>query len=315
MAIRLPCARHEARHENDAMEWRASGMNDTDVQLFEEARPRLLGLAYRILGSRADAEDAVQDCFLKWRDADRSQVRTPVAWLSSVCTRRCLDILRAAHRARVNYVGPWLPEPIHPITPPVVEGKIAASLTTAFLLLLERLTPKERAAYLLHEIFDQAYTEIAPILEMDEAACRKLVSRARQNIDHDKVRHVTPRETQESLLHAFQTAVMNGRTTQLAALLSSDIRLTTDTGGKTVAATRVLEGESVLSALGRAHLWWQGCHWKITELNGACGAILTNNGQPALTISLAWNEAGLISDIFITLNPDKLARLEPVHIQ
>ena len=123
-------------------------MDDTDLRLFEEARPRLLGLAYRILGSRADAEDAVQDCFLKWKDADRSQVRTPAAWLSSVCTRRCLDILRAADRARVDYVGPWLPEPIHPATPPAVDGKLAASLTTAFLLLLERLTPKERAAYL-----------------------------------------------------------------------------------------------------------------------------------------------------------------------
>jgi RNA polymerase sigma factor (sigma-70 family) len=295
---------------------RASEMNTTDVQLFEETRPRLLGLAYRILGSRADAEDAVQDCFLKWRDADRSQVRTPAAWLSSVCTRRCLDIQRAADRARVDYVGPWLPEPIQPITPPAVDGKLATSLTTAFLLLLARLTPKERAAYLLHEIFDQSYAEIAEMLELDEAACRKLVSRARQNIDHDKVRYVTPLETQESLLRAFQTAVMSGRTTQLAALLSSDIRLTTDTGGKTVAATRVLEGEDVFGALGRAHVWWEGCHWKITELNGGRGAILTkDNGQPALTISLAWNEAGLVSDIFITLNPDKLAHLEPVNIQ
>ena len=292
-------------------------MNNTDVQLFEETRPRLLGLAYRILGSRADAEDAVQDCFLKWRDADRSQIRTPVAWLSSVCTRRCLDILRAAHRARVDYVGPWLPEPIQPIqpaTPLAVDGKLAASLTTAFLLLLERLTPKERAAYLLHEIFDQSYAEIAAMLEMDEAACRKLVSRARQNINHDKVRYVTPRETQDSLLLAFEMAVMNGGTAQLAALLSSDIRMTTDTGGKTVAATRVLESEDVLSALGRAHVWWEGLHWRITDINGGRGAILTKNGQPALTISLACNETGLVSDIFITLNPDKLARLEPVNI-
>jgi len=110
----------------------------------------------------------------------------------------------------------WLPEPI----PQRLPWKIAASLTTALLLLLERLTPKERAAYLLHEIFDQSYAEIAAILEMDEAACRTLVSRAHQNIDHDKVRHVTPRETQEKLLRAFQTAVINGRTTQLACPLT-----------------------------------------------------------------------------------------------
>lgn len=311
MAIRSPCG----RRENDVMGTaRASEMNDTDLQLFEGARPRLLGLAYRILGSRADAEDAVQDCFLKWRDADRSQIKTPAAWLSSVCTRRCLDIQRAADRARVDYVGPWLPEPIQPATPPAVDGKLAASLTTAFLLLLERLTPKERAAYLLHGIFDQSYAEIAAMLEMDEAACRKLVSRARQNIGRDKVRHITPRETQDSLLRAFQSAVMSGSITQLSALLSSDIRLTTDTGGKTVAATRVLECVDVFSALSQAHVWWEGCQWEITDMNGGRGAILTKNGQPALTISLACNEAGMISDIFITLNPDKLVRLEPVNI-
>jgi len=292
----------------------ATGMSDADLQIYEGARPRLLGLAYRILGSRADAEDAVQDCFFKWRDTDRAQIRTPMAWLSSVCTRRCLDLLRGADRARMNYVGPWLPEPIHPATPPAVEDKLASSLTMAFLLLLERLTPKERAAYLLHEIFDQPYADIAAMLEMDEAACRKLVSRARQNVDHDKVRHVTPKDTQDTLLRAFQSAVMSGSTQQLAALLSSDIRLTTDTGGKTVAATRILEREDVFSALSRAHVWWAGCEWEITDMNGGRGAILKKNGRPALTISLSWNETGRVSDIFITLNPAKLTRLEPVEI-
>jgi RNA polymerase sigma-70 factor, ECF subfamily len=291
-----------------------TGMSEADLLTFQQARPRLLGLAYRILGSRADAEDAVQDCFFKWRDTERAQVRTPLAWLSSVCTRRCLDLLRAADRARVDYVGPWLPEPIHPATPPAVDDKLATSLTTAFLLLLERLTPKERAAYLLHEIFDQPYPDIAAMLEMDEAACRKLVSRARQNIDHDKVRHVTPLETQDTLLRAFQSAVMSGSTNQLAALLSSDIRLTTDTGGKTVAATRILEREDVFNALSRAHVWWEGCDWEITDMNGGRSAILKRDGQPALTISLSCDQPGLVSDIFITLNPDKLARLEPVDI-
>lgn len=292
----------------------ATGMSDADLRVFEEARPRLLGLAYRILGSRADAEDAVQDCFFKWRDTDRALIKTPLAWLSTVCTRRCLDLLRVGDRAKVNYVGPWLPEPIHPATPPAVDDKLATSLTTAFLLLLERLTPKERAAYLLHEIFDQPYAEIAAMLEMDEAACRKLVSRARQNIDHDRVRHVTPSDTQAHLLRAFQSAVMSGSTSQLAALLSSDIRLTTDTGGKTVAATRILEGEDVLNALRQAHVWWEGCQWEITDLNGGRGAILKKDGRTALTISLSCNEAGLVGDIFITLNPAKLARLQPVEI-
>jgi len=160
-----------------------------------------------------------------------------------------------------------------------------------------------------------ALAEIAAMLEMDEAACRKLASRARQNIDHDKVRHVTPKDTQDTLLRAFQSAVMSGSTNQLAALLSSDIRLTTDTGGKTVAATRILERDDVFNALSRAHVWWEGCQWEITDMNGGRGAILKKNGQPALTISLSCTEAGLVSDIFITLNPAKLARLEPVDIR
>lgn len=290
-------------------------MNDLDLQLFEEVRPRLLGLAYRILGMRADAEDCVQDCFLKWCDADRTQIKTPAAWLSSICTRRSVDILRAAHRKRVEYVGPWLPEPIHPMSPPEVDTKLATSLTTAFLLLLERLTPKERAAYLLHEIFDQSYAETASMLEIDQAACRQLVSRARQNIDHDKIRHITPRETQDGLLRAFQSAVMSGNTTKLAELLSTDIRLTTDSGGKTMAATQILEGENAIHALSRAHAWWKGCDWKIIDINGGRGAILSKNHRPALIITLACDEAGQLRDIFITLNPDKLARLEPIDIQ
>jgi len=150
---------------------------------------------------------------------------------------------------------------------------------------------------------------------MDEAACRKLVSRARQSIDRNKVRHITPRQTQDALLRAFQSAVMSGSTTRLAALLSTDIRLTTDTGGKVVAATRVLEAEDVLGALSRAHIWWESHRWEITDMNGGRGAILTKSDQPALTISLACDETGLVNDVFITLNPDKLVRLGPVNIQ
>jgi RNA polymerase sigma factor (sigma-70 family) len=303
------------RRENEMVRTaRGSEMNDADLEVFEAARPRLLGLAYRILGTRADAEDCVQDCFLKWSGADRTQIKVPVAWLSSVCTRRSLDILGAANRKRVDYFGPWLPEPIHPATPPAVDSKLAASLTTAFLLLLERLTPKERAAFLLHEIFDQSYAEIAATIEMDEAACRQLVSRARQNIDRDKVRHVTPRETEDRLLRAFQSAVVSGSTTQLAALLSTDVRLIMDSGGKTRAATQVLEGPDVFNVLSRAHTWWKDCDWEITDLNGGRGAILLNENRPGLTISIACSEAGQLSDIFIVLNPDKLARLECVNI-
>lgn len=290
-------------------------MDGEHLHVFEQARPRLMGLAYRILGSRADAEDAVQDCFVKWGEADRSAIANPAAWFSTVCTRRCLDLLRAPHRARVDYVGPWLPEPIQTVAPPGADGTLAESLTTAFLLMLERLTPKERAAYLLREVFDQPYPEIATTLEMEETACRKLVSRAREHIDKGKVRHITPAETQDRLLQAFQSAITSGSMDQLVALLSTDIRLTTDSGGKAVAARRILEGDEVRVVLGAARVWWAGCTWTIVDLNGGRGAILTDAGQPILTLCLGCNEADQVTDIFITRNPEKLSRLQPVVIQ
>lgn len=156
--------------------------DDNDgIELFERSRRPLQGLAYRILGSWSDAEDAVQDTFLKWQAVDQGTIDNPAAWLTTICTRRCLDILRAAHRTRVEYVGTWLPEPLHTPVSDEMERNIdlPTSLSMAFMLMLERLTPKERAAYLLYEVFDQPYAEVAAALGLAEAACRKLVSRAR----------------------------------------------------------------------------------------------------------------------------------------
>jgi RNA polymerase sigma factor (sigma-70 family) len=287
-------------------------MDDHDLHVFEQARPTLLGLAYRLLGSRADAEDVVQDCFLKWRNAERASIAEPGAWLSTACTRRCLDLLRSAHRSRVDYVGPWLPEPIRLIVSPGADSKLAASLTTAFLLMLQRLTPRERAAYLLRDVFDQPYPQIAVALDMEEPACRQLVSRARAHIEQGRVRHVTPIATQDQLLHAFEAAITSGDTAQLTEMLSSDIRLTTDSGGKASAVLRVLEGEEVLVVLKRAHTWWKGCSWTITDLGGGRGAILRQDGQAILTLSFGYNDVDQVTDIFITRNPDKLTRLDPI---
>jgi RNA polymerase sigma-70 factor (ECF subfamily) len=290
-------------------------MDQLDLDAFERARPTLLGLAYRILGSRAEAEDVVQDCFVKWQEVDRRAIDKPAAWLSTACTRRCLDLVRAPHRARVDYVGPWLPEPIQNVTPPGADEGLAASLTTAFLLVLERLTPKERAAYLLHEIFDLPYPDVAAALEQDEAACRQLVSRARAHLSQNKVRHQTPAATQDRLLDAFQTAIRQGTPTELLRYLSLDVRLTTDSGGKAAAALRVLEGAEVLDFLNRARTWWDGYVWTISDLNAGRGAILTKDGQPVLTLSFGFDESGHINDIFIMRNPDKLGHLGPIFIQ
>ena len=289
-----------------------------DAQVFEDARPKLLGLAYRILGSLADAEDAVQDTFLKWAKTDREEVEKAGAWLKTVCTRRCLDLLRAAHRSRVNYVGAWLPEPIHTPIENEAESRLdlASSLTTAFLLMLERLTPKERAAYLLHEIFNVCYPEIARALDIQETTCRKLVSRAKANIDQAKVRHTTPVERQEQLLTAFEAAITGGATAQLASLLSDDIRLSADGGGKVPTVLDVLRGKAEVIAFlaGSLHEYWADHQWVIVDLNRARGIVLTHDGATVAAVSFAYDEAGKATNIYIVRNPDKLAHLGAVAI-
>lgn len=290
-------------------------MNDRQhMQIFEEARPRLLGLAYRILGSRADAEDAVQDTFLKWQEVDRLSIETPAAWLTTACTRRCLDLLKAAHRKRVDYVGAWLPEPIHTASDDNAEEKLAltSSLTTAFLLMLERLTPKERAAYLLHEIFGQPYEEVAETLDMQETAARKLVSRAKTNIGLEKARHQTPRERQDELLSAFHSAIHGGNVTGLSALLSADVKLTADGGGKVATVLGVLAGKETVLAfiVDRLTEYWSHYVWEMGDINGGRGIVLRDEAKNeiAATVAFGYDGDGNVNDIFIMRNPEKLTR-------
>ncbi len=288
------------------------------MQVFEEARPRLLGLAYRILGSRADAEDAVQDTFLKWEHAERDTIESPASWFTTVCTRRCLDLLRSGERSRVDYVGAWLPEPIQTaIEVPQETGvELASSLTTAFMLMLERLTPRERAAYLLHDIFDVSYPEIAETLDVREDACRKLVSRAKAHIDSTKVRHVTPVEQQDRLLAAFRNAVSTGSAAELAALLSDDIRLTADGGGKVPAVKRSLDGKQEVTDFiaHQLHDFWADLEWSVVDMNGNRGLVLTRDSVTSSVVTFAYDETGAATGIFIMRNPDKLSRLDPVAI-
>lgn len=287
-------------------------VRDSD-RTFEEARPVLLGLAYRILGSRADAEDAVQDTFLRWQSAKRDEIDTPAAWLTTTCTRRSIDLLRAAHRTRVDYVGPWLPEPFHQAVDdnPEENAALTSSLTTAFLLLLERLTPKERAAYLLHEIFDVPYPQVAKTLKLREITCRKLVSRARTNIGRAKVRHITPLRRQEELLAAFETAIASGSVDPLAALLSHDIELRADSGGKVPAVLDVLRGKAeVLDFLSATLLpAWKNYRRTVTDVNGGRAVVLRRDSAVVACASFAYDEAGKATGIYIMRNPDKLSRL------
>lgn len=282
---------------------------------FEEARPFLLGLAYRILGSYSEAEDAVQDTFLKWHTADTSSVDNPRAWLSTLCTRHCIDQLRSAHKTRIDYVGTWLPEPIQvePKHSPEQLLELSSSLSTAFLLLLERLTPKERAAYLLHDIFDMAYEQVASTLGVPEQACRKLVSRARSSLAQDKPRHMPPRERQAQLLDAFREAIASGSSQRFTTMLSEDVELRADGGGKVPTLRQTLHGKAAVLAFinGALREYWAPYTWQNTDTNGGRGVMLVAQQQVVALVTFAYDDAGRVSAIYIMRNPDKLAHLKP----
>lgn len=277
---------------------------------FEQVRPRLLGLAYRLLGSWADAEDAVQDTYLRWQGSDGDHIRNPDAWLTTACTNRCLDILKSAGHQRVNYVGPWLPEPLQTetVSGPDERHELASSLTTAFLLLLERLSPKERAAYLLREIFDHSYQDVAETLDLSETACRQLVSRAGKVVGRDKTRFVPSSERQKELLSAFQTAVTTGSMGALSALLSEDIELHTDGGGKVRAALRVLSGRYAVETFIEKVLCeaWPGFDMVTMEINGRLGLVASTQSEIVGVLTAEFTDTGDVGQIFIMRNPEKL---------
>ncbi|TPG93026.1 sigma-70 family RNA polymerase sigma factor [Pseudomonas caspiana] len=282
--------------------------------VFEQRRPFLLGLAYRILGSRAEAEDVVQELFIKWLEADRAAIATPAAWLTTACTRHCIDLLRSAHKSRVDYIGTWLPEPIHTThqDSPEHRHELASSLSTAFLLLLERLTPKERAAYLLYEIFDMDYAQVADTVGVQEAACRKLVSRAKASLGNGQTRFQPKPARQDQLLSAFHSAIASGSTASLTAMLSEDVELCADSGGKASAIRETLSGiSSVLDFIGQSlHVYWQTCEWLPSEINGAQGVIIKADGIITASMTFGFDDAGRVSRIFIMRNPEKLAGLD-----
>ena len=289
-----------------------------NINLFETIRPSLLGLAYRILGSIADAEDIVQDTFIKWNKAEHKVINRPKAWLTTVCTRCCLDQLRSANRSRVDYVGTWLPEPIHTSidTKLVSSIEFSQSLTTAFLLMLERLTPKERAAYLLYEIFDVSYAEVAHTLKIKEIACRKLVSRAKKNIDQTKIRNVTSVQKQEKFLKAFQIAVTSGETIELTNLLSNDIRLSADGGGKVPSILKPIVGkEAVITFMvEKLKVFWTNYHLTKINVNNALGFTLKEGNKIIAIVSFSYDKNGNVDDVFVVRNPEKINNSDKISI-
>ena len=286
---------------------------DTGTPYDSATRKRLMGIAYRILGSRADAEDAVQDTLMKWQAVDPKTIANPGAYLTTLVTRRSIDLLRSAHRSRTTYVGAWLPEPIAGAVDETDEDiALAGTLTTAFLLLLERLTPRERAAYLLHDVFDMSHRDVAETLDISQAACRQLVSRARARVGRKDHRYDTPGDVQNRLVNAFKTAVETGQTDHLAGLLRDDAILVADSGGKVPAIGRVLTGtDDVLAFIsGPLGRFWNKAEWAILPHGGGLGLAVRREDRVATVVTFGFDNDGMLEAVFILRNPEKLGRLD-----
>lgn len=284
------------------------------TDIFEQARPRLWGIAYRMLGSVADTEDAIQDTYIAWLKAETESIVKPEAWLVSVCTRRCLDMLKSAHRKRVDYVGTWLPEPIvnHDPSPEMDELELAASLTTAFMLLLERLTPTERAIYLLHDVFDYSYGDTARIVAVSEVACRKMNSRLKKHLSTDAVRMQPTKAQSQNLLEAFLSALSLGDSNELEKLLADDVQFWGDGGGKVLAMQHIVRGKSEVVQL--LNVVWANA-WHTLELvpavvNGQPGVLLREEQTIVGTLSLNVDDTGNADSIYVVRNPDKLRHIQ-----
>lgn len=280
---------------------------------FEAHRDRCLGIAYRMLGSRADAEDVVQEASVRWLGA-RDDVREPAAWLTTTVTRLCLDHLKSARVRREQYVGPWLPEPVQTQAEDPIDPE---SISMAFLLVLERLSPAERAAFLLRQVFELDYGEVAAALERSEAATRQLVSRARNRLERDRPRYTPDREAHDRLLMGFLMAAQSGDVGGMAALLAEDVRAWSDSGGKARAARKLVSGRDPVARLfvGLATKnAGAGLRPELRELNGAPGLVVWSGDQlqSATTIE---TDGALIHAVHVVVNPDKLSRLasELVH--
>jgi RNA polymerase sigma-70 factor (ECF subfamily) len=281
---------------------------------FEEHRRRLTGLAYRMLGSLAEAEDVVQEAYLRWHAADRAGVENPRAFLSTVVTRLCLDHLKSARVQRESYVGPWLPEPVVDVAGLAAETASdgAHDLSVALMLVLERLTPLERAAFLLHDVFDVGFVEIAPVLGRSEAACRQLAARARSHVRAARPRFPASLDEGARLADAFRAAAANGDAAALARLLADDAVLYTDGGGKRPAALNPIRGADkitrFLEGIARKADNVSGWRFRPLRLNGQPGFILAAPDGTMQTIGFDIRD-GRITAIYVVLNPDKLRRV------
>lgn len=279
--------------------------SDGRLAEFETERPRLLRLGYRMLGSVSEAEDVVQEAWLRWA-ARAESVDTPAAYLTRVVTRLCLDQLKSAQARRETYVGAWLPEPLMGTTE--AEEAIADDVTLTLMLAMERLSPLERAAFLLHDVFDIALTDVATTLGREPAAVRQLASRARKHVQHARPRFTVEAAEADQIARAFFSAARDGDTVALSALLARDVEIHSDGGGKVIAFRNVVRG------IDRALRLFAGLRRKYKSgptllrtaaINGLPGYVSIDRGDVLQTTALDVRE-GRIMAIYIVRNPDKL---------
>jgi RNA polymerase sigma-70 factor, ECF subfamily len=282
---------------------------------FHAQRPFLFSIAYRMLGSAADAEDVVQDAFIRWQRADQAAVRSPKDYLGATVTRLAVDHLRSARVRREVYVGPWLPEPLVGVDEhdPLAAATLAESLSTAFLVLLERLTPTQRAAFLLREVFGFEYAELARMLDTTAANARQLVRRAKQQIASGRPRFASDHGAAGRLAERFLTACTGGDLDALLELLSADAVAYADGGGKFAAARRPIVGAArvarfVASVVSK---WRAAGEVRVAAVNGGIGLLLHASGRLRAVLTIGAADAERVGSVFIVVNPDKLREIAP----
>jgi RNA polymerase sigma-70 factor, ECF subfamily len=287
------------------------------MESFETYRPYLFAIAYRMLGSAMDAEDMVQETYIRFSSTPPETIHSPKAFLTTIITRLCMDQLHLARRKRETYVGPWLPEPIlttetaDEVADPEQRVETEESISLAFLILLEELQPFERAVFLLREVFEYEFAEMAAMLNKSEAACRRSFSRAKQHLREHRPRFPASRQTHRQLLSRYQQAVQTGEMNPLMSLLAEDVTLWADGGGKIkTAALRPIIGRDAVArfSLGAQRFIPAGHRIEMAEVNGQ-PALIVYTGDQVFSVLTIEVEDGHIRSIHIVANPEKLARL------
>jgi RNA polymerase sigma-70 factor (ECF subfamily) len=287
--------------------------------VFETHRAYLIGVGYRMVGSLADAEDMVQEAYLRWHAAKETvSVQNPRAYLTRIVVRLCLDRMKSAQSRRETYVGPWLPEPVvgnSPFAQASPANALADDLSFALLLTLERLSPLERAAFLLHDVFDMDFQEIAAVLERSEASCRQLATRARQHVRSERPRFRASKEECERLTSAFARAAQSGDPAALTDLLTQDVLFLSDGGGRVPAAIRPISGRDnvtrlILGLTAKFNTFLPELRASPALVNGLAGLVFYDTSGPFQTLALEARDDGKIVAIYVVRNPDKLRHLQ-----